>query len=163
MLLRLDPAQLDGSPPSAATWDILRTTVNVPCVSGSLNGQPRIRPRNATLSAIHEVVSQRGVLQMPPIASQLVDTPDVAIVASWIQSLPTDAGVAIPDGGIPDAGHLGHDGGLADAEAGAVSMESGAPEAGTPESGAEFDDATVDGTTEDATVSGDDGGDDASD
>ncbi len=164
MLLRLDPTQLDGSPPNAATWDILRTTINVPCVSGSLNGQPRIRPRNATLSAIHLVISQRGALQMPPIASQIVDTPDVAIVSSWIQSLPTDAGVAtFPDGGIPDAGHFVHDGGLADAEAGTISTESGAPEAGSAESGAEVDDAAVDGTTEDATVSGDDASDDAGD
>ena len=38
MLLRLDPTQLDGSPPNMATWDVLNTTVNVPCVSGASPG-----------------------------------------------------------------------------------------------------------------------------
>ncbi len=163
MLLRLDPTQLDGSPPNAATWDILRTTVNVPCVSGSLTGLPRIRPRNATLSAIHQVIGQRGILQMPPIASKVVDTPDVSIVAAWIQAMPLDAGVPpLPDGGSsPDGGHLFHDGGLADAEAGTPPAEAGVPEAAPPEGGSEVEDATVSGT-QDATVPSDDA-DDADD
>ena len=85
MLLRLDATQLDGSPPDPATWDILSTTLDVPCVSGSLVGEPRIEPRDAAGSVLYQLIDQRGALQMPPIASLVVDTSDVAVVASWIQ------------------------------------------------------------------------------
>jgi hypothetical protein len=104
MLLRLDPAQLDGSMPNPATWDILRTTLDVPCVSGSLAGLPRIRPRDAASSVIHQLIDERGALQMPPIASLVVDAPDVAVVSSWIQSMPIDAGAAPMEAGSVDAG-----------------------------------------------------------
>jgi hypothetical protein len=123
MLLRLDPTQLDGSPPSAATWDVLRTTLNVPCVSGSLAGQPRIAPGDAAGSVVDQLISQRGALQMPPIASLVVDTPDVAVVASWIQSMGAGGG-APPgdDGGGPEAGaHSRRDAGEFDAEVGDAS------------------------------------------
>jgi hypothetical protein len=162
MLLRLDPAQLDGSPPNAATWDPLRPTVNVPCVSGSLVGQPRIRPHDVAGSAIHQVINQRGALQMPPIASNLVDTPDVAIVASWIQSMVTDAGVSgIADGG-PDAGRFFRDGGPFPFDAGAP-PEGGILDAGAADGAAEAGAGDVDGAAQDATVSTDDAGDDAGD
>ena len=135
MLLRLDPTQLDGSPPNPATWDILSTTINVPCVSGSLVGEPRIRPGDVTHSVIHELISQRGTLQMPPIASLVVDTPDVAVVASWIQALGSDGGAPsfadgsapLRDGGVSDAGGHRADGGEPDA----ASADSGAPDATT--------------------------------
>lgn len=104
MLLRLDPTQLDGTPPSAATWDILRTTIDVPCVSGSVAGQPRIRPHDAAGSVLYQLVDQRGALQMPPIASTVVDTSDVAVVASWIQAIVVDGGPPAADAGIVDAG-----------------------------------------------------------
>ena len=97
MLLRLDPTLLDGSP-ATSSWDPLRTTIDVPCVSGSLQGQPRIASGNPSASAIVQLISERGVLQMPPIASRVVDTADVAAVVNWIRSRP---GV---DGGIGEAG-----------------------------------------------------------
>jgi hypothetical protein len=163
MLLRLDPAQLDGSPPNPHTWDILKTTVNVPCVSGSLVGVPRIRPNNVAASAIHQVIDQRGALQMPPIASRIVDTPDVAIVAAWIQSMVTDGGAPpdggfqfpdggfhFPDGGFPDGGHLPQDGGLGEAGI----PEGGAFDAGSGDGSLDAADATV--STGDAEEPGDD-------
>jgi hypothetical protein len=104
MILRLDPNDLDGSPPSPATWNILKTTLGVPCVSGSIIGRPRIQPGDVEGSVIHELISERGTLQMPPIASRLVDTRDVAVVAAWIQSLAPDSGVAPADAGTPEAG-----------------------------------------------------------
>jgi hypothetical protein len=104
MILRLDPTQLDGTPPNVATWENLKTTINVPCVSGSVAGQPRIQPGNPTGSVIHEFISQRGsdVIQMPPIATVLVDTPDVTVIADWVQAL--GAVSSDQDGGTDDAG-----------------------------------------------------------
>ena len=140
MLLRLDPTQLDGSPPNAATWDILQTTINVPCVSGTLVGKPRIRPNDPNGSAIHQLISQRGALQMPPLASLVVDAPDVAVVTAWIQTMPTDAGPP-PDGGGFDAGardggsHL-HDAGGVDASDGASSADDAGDAASTDETSA---------------------------
>jgi hypothetical protein len=92
MLLRLDPTLLDGSPANSS-WDPLRTTVGVPCVSGAVQGLPRIVPGDPSASVIVQLTSERGILQMPPIASRFVDTTDVAAVASWIQHMPAlDAG-----------------------------------------------------------------------
>jgi len=126
MLLRLDPTQLDGSAPSATTWDVLRTTINVPCVSGSVAGQPRIVPGDATGSVVYELIDQRGGLQMPPIASVLVDVPDVAVVKAWIQAMASaDGGAPGTDGGTLeggsfDAGHH-HDGASLEAGGGDAS------------------------------------------
>jgi hypothetical protein len=125
MLLRLDPSQLDGTPPDPGTWDVLRTTIGVPCVSGSLNGQPRIRPRDANHSELYELIDERGVLQMPPIASLVIDTPDVAVVASWIQSMVVDAG-AVGDGGAGDAPSL---------EGGDATIDVETPDSAEPEAG----------------------------
>ncbi len=115
MLLRLDPTQLDGSPPNAATWDILSTTLDVPCVSGSLVGQPRIEPRDAAQSVLYQLIDQRGALQMPPIASLVVDTTDVAVVSSWIDSMVTDGGAPpVEAGALDGGGRREPDGGLRD-------------------------------------------------
>jgi hypothetical protein len=136
MLLRLDPTQLDGTPPSAATWDILRTTVDVPCVSGSVAGQPRIRPRDAAASVLYQLVDERGALQMPPIASSVVDTADVAVVASWIQAIAVDGGPPAADAGSVDAGGRrggsGFDAAIADsgqADQGAPALDGGESDA----------------------------------
>jgi hypothetical protein len=107
--LRLDPAQLDGSPPNAATWDILRTTLNVPCVSGSLIGRPRIVSGDPADSEVYRLVDERGPLQMPPIASLRVDVPDVAVIEAWIRSMSVDAGGLSGDASAPDAGGQGGD------------------------------------------------------
>ena len=50
-------------------------------------------------SVLYQLMDERGTLQMPPIASLLVDTPDVAVVRAWIQAM-----AATQDGGPPDAG-----------------------------------------------------------
>jgi hypothetical protein len=108
MLLRLDPTQLDGTAPSAATWDVFKTTINVPCKSGSVAGQPRIVPGDPADSVVYQLMDERGTLQMPPIASLLVDVPDVAVVRAWIQAMSSG------DSGAFDSGHQ-HDGGNHDA------------------------------------------------
>jgi hypothetical protein len=144
MILRLDPTQLDGTPPDFQTWDILKTTVNAPCVSGSVAGQPRIRPGDPTDSVIHQFISQRGsdVIQMPPIASVLVDTPDVTVIGDWMQAL---GSVSLEDGGTDDSG---------------LPQDAGEPfhDGGGHRDGGKFEDAGVpDANVEDA------GGDAASD
>jgi hypothetical protein len=160
MLLRLDPTQLDGSPPNASTWDVLSTTINVPCVSGSIAGQPRITPRDPSDSVVYQLMSERGTLQMPPIASLLVDTPDVTVVGDWIAAMATSGGSS--DAGTTDAsvGRRGPDASVPvdSGSRGGEPPESGLPEAQTwePETGAagEADDASAsaDGTVEDATL-----------
>lgn len=88
MRLRLDPRRLDGSRPDE-TWDALRTTLGVPCTSGSVAGQPRIVGGDPADSVIVQLISQRGALQMPPAPlSRLVDAPDVGAVKAWIAALP---------------------------------------------------------------------------
>jgi hypothetical protein len=130
MRLRLDPAQLDGTPPDASTWDILKTTLNVACVSGSLAGQPRIVPGDVVDSVVHKLIDERGALQMPPIASLEIDTADVAVVAAWIGALGKPS-----DGGVPEGGPYadGGDGSAPEAGADATAIESGASDDGGSE------------------------------
>jgi hypothetical protein len=104
MLLRLDPTLLDGSPANSS-WDPLRTTVGVPCVSGAVQGLPRIVAGDPSASVIVQLTSERGILQMPPIASRFVDTTDVAGVAAWIQHMSAfDAGLQGQDDAANGAG-----------------------------------------------------------
>jgi hypothetical protein len=87
MRLRLDPAWLDGSPPSAM-WDPIATTVGVPCTSGSVAGQPRIAPGDPSSSVVVQLIDQRGELQMPPAPlSRFVDDAAVASVSAWIHHM----------------------------------------------------------------------------
>ncbi|MGA7120303.1 MAG: hypothetical protein WBY94_09410 [Polyangiaceae bacterium] len=168
MILRLDPAVLDGSQ-ATASWNPLRTTIGVPCVSGAVQGVPRIVAGDPGASAIVQLVSMRGVLQMPPIGTRFVDTTDVTKVVDWIQHMPSDAGAAdagldvaaiveggyattAPDGGYPtEGGATGSQDSGADATVTAdVGAEGGA-------SGAENEalDATVEAAGGDASVADD--------
>lgn len=108
MRLRLDPALLDGRTITAADFDPLKTTLGVPAASPGWI-QPvqwtRIVPGDPNDSLLFQLISHRGTDnpaggQMPPIATLLVDTSDVAHVVSWISKLSSDAGV----GGASDAG-----------------------------------------------------------
>jgi hypothetical protein len=136
MLLRLDQAKLDGSPVDLQTWDPLRTTIGVDAVSGSVAGQPRIKPGDPGSSVLLQLMSQRGALQMPPIATRVPDVVNVAVVSEWIRSL------APPDAGITDAGD---DASTPDA----ASPDAAAPDAGPDDAGPN-DDAGTDASTDDA-------------
>jgi len=92
MLLRLDPARLDGSRPDP-TWDPLRTTLGVACISGSVVGKPRIAPGDPAASVLVQLTGQRGVLQMPPLATRVVDLANVAVLSAWIGQMGVDAGM----------------------------------------------------------------------
>ncbi len=60
----------------------------------------RVLPGNPMLSAVHELMDIRAAVagpidamrQMPPLATNVVDTTGLASIDAWIQELPTDAG-----------------------------------------------------------------------
>jgi hypothetical protein len=150
MFLRLDPTLLDGSPVNS-TWDPLQTTINVPCVSGSVQGLPRIVPGDPAASVIVQLTSERGTLQMPPIASRVVDTADVATVVAWIQHMSTaDAGA---NNGADTGSSNGAESGSSsagDAESSVDATISGDDASSSSEGGAEGSASESDGTADDA-------------
>ncbi len=105
MRLRLDPALLDGRAPTASEFDPLGTTLGVAATSPAWV-QPvhwsRIVPGDSSHSLLAQLISNRGTNnpvrgQMPPIATAIVDTVDVAKVTQWIDALQAS------DGGVSDA------------------------------------------------------------
>jgi hypothetical protein len=87
MLLRLDPTLLDGRP--VAAFDELTTTVGVAAQTPDWSGMIRIVPGAPEQSLLYELISHRGAgMQMPPIATSVVDDSDDALVASWISAMP---------------------------------------------------------------------------
>jgi hypothetical protein len=117
MRLKLDATQLDGR--SAAGMDPMVTTVGVLTTTNLWGHLDRIDPGVPSQSLIIYLTSQRGAgKQMPPLASVLVDTADVAILSDWISKM------APLDGGV-DAGPA------EDSGTDASSEDSGSADAGT--------------------------------
>jgi hypothetical protein len=86
MDLRLDPTLLDGR--SSASFASIRTTVGVPAKTPSWSGSTRIVPGDPANSLLVGLISHRGQgMQMPPIATRLVDQADVANVSAWVKSM----------------------------------------------------------------------------
>jgi hypothetical protein len=124
MRLRLDPTLLDGRPVTAAEFDSLSTTIGARATSTQWVAPvhwTRIVPGDPNQSLLVQLISHRGTNnpakgQMPPIATSIVDTVDVASVVEWVSRIP---GVQPIDGGA--------DGGLdatvgASADAGTEAM-----------------------------------------
>jgi hypothetical protein len=96
MRLRLDPALLDGQAVTASAFDSLKTTIGVGAVSPGWVAPvhwTRIAPGDPTHSLLVQLISNRGTNnpvggQMPPIASTIVDSTDVAKVVDWVSLLP---------------------------------------------------------------------------
>ena len=125
---RLEATQLDGR--SSADFDALRTGVGVAVNAVNWKGQIRIVPGDPAASLLYFLISHRGPgMQMPPIATRVVDEANVALVGRWISLMPPlprlDAGA--PDGGedaAPDAAAM------PDAEAAdAGALDAAAPDA----------------------------------
>ena len=96
LFMRLDPTQLDGR--SVKGFDTLTTTIGVAAVSPAFKGKTRIVPKDPTHSLLYQLISHRGTgVQMPPIASNVVDEGDIPLVQAWIDVLPP---VPPPDGGV---------------------------------------------------------------
>ena len=114
MNLRLDPMLLDGT--SLASSDSLVTTVGVSAKTASWNGAIRIVPGDPAESLLVRLISHRGTgMQMPPIASRIVDDADVANIVAWVSAM------HVPPGLVADAGvEAGSDADLT--EAGALDM-----------------------------------------
>lgn len=90
MLLRLDPTLLDGR--SSAGFDALTTTIGIAAQTPDWNGAIRIVAGSPEQSLLYGLISHRGSgMQMPPIATSIVDDSDDALVATWIAALPVPA------------------------------------------------------------------------
>jgi hypothetical protein len=87
MRLVLDPAQLDGR--DTAEFKAITTTVGVDVFALQWRGKKRIVPGKPEDSWLYTLITQRGnpKEQMPPLASNRVDTDNTEIIKSWISSL----------------------------------------------------------------------------
>jgi hypothetical protein len=97
---RLDPTQLDGRP--STDFDARKTGIGIDAHNPNWPGQVRIVPGDPTQSLLYFLISHRGAgMQMPPIATRVIDTANVALVGQWIGAMPP-----LPrlDAGVPDAG-----------------------------------------------------------
>jgi hypothetical protein len=72
---------------SVESTDAYTTLVNVPTYNTAFDGMARIAPGDPSQSEIITRMSQRGALQMPPIATEVVDSDGVAKVSAFIDSL----------------------------------------------------------------------------
>lgn len=66
----------------------------------STGGADRIAPGNADFSAVVARMNTRGLIGMPPLGTEDVDSDGIGAVRGWIESLSSD-------GGVPDAGDGG--------------------------------------------------------
>jgi hypothetical protein len=119
MRLRLDAALLDGRPVTISDFDSLKTTFGVGAVSPGWTSPvhwTRIVPGDPNDSLLVQLISYRGKNnpvggQMPPIASAIVDTDDIANVVQWITRMPSAQAIdAGSDGGETDASGDANDG-----------------------------------------------------
>jgi hypothetical protein len=107
--LRLDPTSLDGRPVTIADFDSLSTTIGVPATSTQWLAPihwTRIIPGDPNQSLLVQLISHRGTNnpakgQMPPIATSIIDTVDVASVVEWVSRIrsvqPSDGGLVGAD------------------------------------------------------------------
>lgn len=70
------------------TTDTYVTAVNQPTTMFGCNGCDRIEPSDANASAVILRMGIRGLGQMPPSSTELVDDDGTAAVTTWINSLP---------------------------------------------------------------------------
>jgi hypothetical protein len=145
MNLRLDPTLLDGR--SCVGFASIATTVGVAAASPSYGGADRIVPGDPQGSLLVQLVSQRGPSdQMPPIASRLVDEPDVARLRDWIQKMPhhapQDAGAAdANDDARDDASDAREDSGVSPDGGDDSAVRDSAPGADVADAGTSTSDA----------------------
>jgi hypothetical protein len=90
MFLRLSADAVDGR--SSADSDSILTTVGIAARTPRWLGRQRVVPGAPDDSLLYTLASHRDPAkakdQMPPIASRIVDHDGIALVATWIRSLP---------------------------------------------------------------------------
>jgi hypothetical protein len=90
MNMRLDPAQLDGR--STADFNTVKSTVGVATQAINWRGKTRISPGAPDQSWLYTLITQRGdKMQMPPIATNVVDQKDADTIKQWILGMPKAA------------------------------------------------------------------------
>jgi hypothetical protein len=151
MFLRLDPADFGSKPHSE--WDVFQTTLRVRPITPAWAGETRVVPGAPERSLLVRLISSRGLEQMPPIGTHLIDHMNVDAVKAWIARMtpdPIDAGppdaadgsppdvVIPPDVTDDDAGHDAGADGAIDAGPPDVSTppDAGPPDGGAPDTGA---------------------------
>ncbi|MDP9148980.1 MAG: hypothetical protein M3O36_03420 [Myxococcota bacterium] len=146
MNLRLDPALLDGS--SLASSNSILTTVGIRAKTPSWNGAIRIVPGDPANSLLVSLISHRGKgVQMPPIATLVVDDADVANVVAWVSQMPVQPGLVVDAGSDMDA----FDAGPPDMPAAEASLGDDASDGSVSPPG---DDGGVDAVQDDAVATG---------
>lgn len=97
MQLRLDPTLLDGQ--STAAFDQLTTTVGVAVHATDWSGAVRIVAGSPEQSLLYQLITHRGSgMQMPPIATNVVDDADDALIEAWIAAMPVPDPPSAPEG-----------------------------------------------------------------
>jgi hypothetical protein len=92
MYLKLDVATLDGRP--STTFDSVTTTENVPVAAVEYRPKVRIAPGSPDDSVLLHLITTRVEYdEMPPLASDLVDTEHAAQVHDWIAAMTAAAPV----------------------------------------------------------------------
>jgi hypothetical protein len=96
LLLKLTAGTSGALPSSAQQTDTWTTAYKVPSnltpYGYDAGGFWRIAPDDVAHSSIYWTASRRdGVVQMPPIATHLVDQDDMALLNTWISSMASDS------------------------------------------------------------------------
>jgi hypothetical protein len=82
--------RLSVSHSTVESTDAFKTAVNVPVnLFAGFGVTHRIKPQDTAASSVHYRMSLRTLVQMPPIASEVVDDAGVAAVGAWINALPS--------------------------------------------------------------------------
>jgi hypothetical protein len=160
MFLRLDPSDFGSKPHSE--WDVFQTTVRARPITPAWAGETRIVPGAPERSLLVRLISSRGLEQMPPIGTHLIDQANVEVVKAWIARMtpdPIDAGSPdAADGSPPDVvvppdrtdDDAGADAGIDGAPPDVSAPDAGPPEGGPPDAGAP--DTPDGGTADDAGI-----------
>lgn len=121
MSLRLEAATLTRP---LREWKAVASTLERPAHTAAFAGQTRIIPGDPTQSLVVRLAGMRGMQQMPPLATRVVDEAGLALVRKWIEAMPRpDAGTMSP----ADAGLEPRDGGAMPVDDGSVPVADAAP------------------------------------
>jgi hypothetical protein len=90
LFMKLDVNELDGRPVN--NFETLQLLINQDAKTLRWGERKRVIPGDAQNSLLYQLVTSRAgpKEQMPPIASQVVDSHHADVIRRWIEALPTD-------------------------------------------------------------------------